>query len=148
MSFQLPELNRKETQKAVEAELEKYRIYKYLIYHARETSVTASFDDIGGGNGNLPSNPVESAAIANADEQTQREDYCNRIEEAVAQLPDIERFLIETRYMRRDADYITDLKVYNFMMDPPVSAVTYATIRWKAFYKLALTLNVEVVIGE
>ncbi|WP_267897402.1 hypothetical protein [Peribacillus glennii] len=40
MAFELPELDRKATQSAVEAELEKYRLYKYLIFEGREASIT------------------------------------------------------------------------------------------------------------
>lgn len=148
MSFQLPELDRKATQRAVESALEKYRIYRYLTYEDTETSVTASFDDIGGGNSNLPGNPTESAAIKNVDDQRYRRKYCFSIERAVSRLPKIERFLIETRYLSSDSEYITDYNVYCFEFNPPISAVTYATIRWKAFYKIALSLNIAVVKDE
>ncbi|WP_345739415.1 hypothetical protein [Virgibacillus salarius] len=53
MGFELPELDRKQTQKAVEAALEKYRIYKYLTFE-RESSTTSHIDDVGGGRSNIP----------------------------------------------------------------------------------------------
>lgn len=31
---------------------------------------------------------------------------------------------------------------------PPISEKTYAKIRWKAFYKLALNLNIAVISSE
>jgi len=41
---------------------------KYLMPEEREASVTAGFDDIGGGGSNLPSDQTGSTAIYNADE--------------------------------------------------------------------------------
>lgn len=46
--------------------------------------------------------------------------------------------------MSEEAEYITDYNVYCFKFQPPISAVTYSNIRWKAFYKLALNLNIAV----
>lgn len=43
--------------------------------------------------------------------------------------------------MSEVAEYITDHNVYNFKFQPPISHVTYGNVRWKAFYKLALNLN-------
>lgn len=145
MGFELPELDRKETQKAVEAALERYRIYKYLTFEEREASTTAYIDDIGGGGSNLPGDQTGSIATYNVDEQEKRRKYCERIERSVKRLPKMERFLIEERYMTEDAEYITDYKVYCFVFQPPISAMTYINIRWKAFYKLALNLNIAVV---
>lgn len=67
-----------------------------------------------------------------------RKNYCERLERAVKRLPRMERFLIEERYMSGDAEYINDFNVYCHRFLPPISHVKYASIRWKAFYKLAL----------
>lgn len=142
MDFELPELDRKATQAAVERELEKYRIFKHLTFEEKEVATTSKLNDVGGGNGNLISDQTGSVAIYNVDEQSVRRKYCERIERAVKRLPSMERFLIETRYMSNDAEYLTDMKVYSFKFQPPISATTYDKIRWKAFYKLALDLNI------
>ncbi|WP_077301496.1 ArpU family phage packaging/lysis transcriptional regulator [Virgibacillus pantothenticus] len=147
MSFELPELDRKATQKAVEAALEKYRIYKYLTYE-REASTTSHIDDIGGGRNNIPGDQTGSIAVHNVSEQERIRKYCERIERSVKRLPKMERFLIEERYMSEEAEYLTDYNVYCFKFQPPVSERTYAKIRWKAFYKLALNLNIAVLAGE
>lgn len=144
MSFVLPELDRKATQKAVEAALERYRLFKFLTFEEREASVTAHFDDIGGGGSNLPGDQTGSIAIFNVDEQEERRRYCERVERAVKRLPPMERFLIETRYMADDSEYITDYNVYFHKFQPPISHVTYDKIRWKSFYRLALSLNIAV----
>ncbi|CRF29094.1 Uncharacterised protein [Mycobacterium tuberculosis] len=60
----------------------------------------------------------------------------------------MERFLIEERYMCSDADYLTDYNVYQHKFQPPISENTYAKIRWRAFYKLALSLNIAIVKGK
>ena len=144
MSFELPALDRKATQAAVESELEKYRLFKYIAFEEKEASITSSFDDIGGGRPNTTSDQTGSIAVHNVDERERRRRYCERIERAVKRLPAMERFLIEERYMSIESDYITDYNVYCFKFQPPISHVTYDKIRWKAFYRLALNLNVAV----
>lgn len=57
----------------------------------------------------------------------------------------MEKFLIEERYMTEDSEYLTDYKLYSFKFQPQISERTYAKIRWKAFYKLALNLNIAVL---
>jgi len=144
MTFELPELDRKATQRAVESALERYRLFKYLTFEEREASTTSQLDSIGGGRSSLPSDQTGSIAIYNIDEQEKRKKYCDRIERSVKRLPPMERFLIEVRYMADDAEYITDYNVYFHKFKPPISAMTYDKIRWKAFYKLALNLNIAV----
>lgn len=144
MVFELPELDRKATQLAVEAELEKYRLYKYLIFEEREASISASPEIRYHGPTNQTGDQTGSIAIYNADQQRYRKDFCERIERAVCRLPKMERFLIEERYMSKDGDYLTDFNVYCHKFQPPISAMTYSKIRWKAFYRLALNLNIAI----
>lgn len=145
MNFELPELDRKGTQRAVEAALTKYRLYKTIFPEEREASTTASYDAIGGGRSNSITDQTSSIAIENADETAYRKRFCERLERAVDRLPKLEKFLIKERYMCEDAEYITDYKVYSFVFQPPISEKTYAKIRWKAFYKLALNMNIAVI---
>jgi ArpU family phage transcriptional regulator len=145
MSFELPELDRKATQEAVECDLERYRLFKYLTFEEREASITASNEVRYHGPTNVTSDQTGDIAIYNADMQKLRKDFCDRIERAVKRLPKMERFLIEERYMAEESEYLTDYQVYCFKFQPPISAVTYDKIRWKAFYKLALNLNTAVV---
>lgn len=144
MSFELPELDQKETQKEVERHLALYRLYKYLTFDEREVSITASYEERFHSNTNSTSDQTAQIAVMNANDQQQRKVFCDRLERAVKRLPPMERFLIEKRYMGEDAEYITDSNVYNFKFQPPISHVTYGNIRWKAFYKLALNLNIAV----
>jgi ArpU family phage transcriptional regulator len=144
MSFELPELDRKATQAEVEKHLANYRLLKYLTFEEREASITASSDPRYHGPTNQTSDQTGSIAIHNVDEQEKRKNYCERIERAVKRLPKMEKFLIEERYMSEDAEYLTDFNVYYHKFQPPISEKTYSKIRWKAFYKLALNLNIAV----
>ncbi|WP_428909424.1 ArpU family phage packaging/lysis transcriptional regulator [Niallia sp. Krafla_26] len=144
MDFELPELDRKETKRKLEAHLEKYRLFKYLTFEEREASTTASAEIRYHGPTNQTGDQTASAAIYNADEMERRKHFCERTERAVKHLPPMERFLIETRYMSENSDYITDYNVYCHEFKPPISAPTYDKIRWKAFYRLALNLNIAV----
>ncbi|WP_182101845.1 ArpU family phage packaging/lysis transcriptional regulator [Niallia taxi] len=144
LSFVLPEIDRKATQLAVEGELEKYRLFKYLEFEEREASVTASSEPRFHGPTNETSDQTSNIATYNVDQQAYRRNFCNRVERAVARLPKMERFLIEERYMTNESEYITDYNVYCFKFQPPISAMTYSKIRWKAFYRLALNLNIAV----
>ncbi|KMY49584.1 ArpU family phage packaging/lysis transcriptional regulator [Peribacillus loiseleuriae] len=144
MTFELPELDRKSTQAAVEVALEKYRLFKYLIFEDREASITVSSEARYHGPTNQINDQTGDIAIYNADQQKYRKEYCERLERAVSRLPKMERFLIEERYISQDGDYLTDYQVYCFKFQPPISAMTYAKIRWKAFYRVALNMNIAI----
>lgn len=144
MDFELPELDRKATKAKVEAHLEKYRLFKYLTFEEREASITASSEERFHGPTNQTSDQTASIAIHNVDQQERRKYFCERTERAVKRLPPMERFLIEARYMADDSDYLTDYNVYCHKFQPPISAMTYDKIRWKAFYRLALNLNIAI----
>lgn len=145
LDFELPELDRKATKVKVEEHLEKYRMCKYLTFEERETSLTASPEPRYHGPTNLTSDQTGSIAIYNVDEQQKRKSFCQHTEWAVKKLPKMERSLIEQRYMSEEAEYLTDYQVYNFLFQPAISEKTYSKIRWKAFYKLALNLNIVVL---
>ncbi|MDF2789237.1 MAG: hypothetical protein K0S80_2335 [Neobacillus sp.] len=143
--FELPELDRKATKVKVEEHLGKYRLFKYLTFEEREASITASPEERFHGPTNLTSDQTASIAMFNVDEQEKCKHFCLRTERAVKRLPPMERFLIEARYMAEDSEYITDQNVYCFKFQPPISWMTYDKIRWKAFYRLALNLNIAVI---
>lgn len=141
----LPDLDSKETKKAVIEAFEKYRKCKYLTFEEREAVTTPGYTERSHGPTNVTSDQTADIAIFNTDTQNARKAYCEKIERAVARLPRMERFLIERRYMAEDSDYITDQKVYNFEFKPPISWTLYKKYRWEAFYKLALYLRIHVV---
>ncbi|EIT85933.1 phage transcriptional regulator, ArpU family protein [Fictibacillus macauensis ZFHKF-1] len=141
MSFELPELDRRATQRAVESALERYRLYKFVLFEEREAAITASSEVRYHGPTNQTSDQTGDIATYNVNEQQLRTNFVDRVERAVNRLPKMERFLIEERYMCSEAEYLTDMNVYCHKFQPPISHVTYAKIRWKAFYRLALNLN-------
>ncbi|MDN4525337.1 ArpU family phage packaging/lysis transcriptional regulator [Fictibacillus fluitans] len=147
MSFELPELDRAATQAAVESALERYRLYKYVLFEEREASITASSEVRNHGPTNETSDQTGDIAIYNVNEQQERKRFIDRMERAVNRLPKMEQFLIKERYMCPEAEYLTDFNVYCHKFQPPISHPTYAKIRWKAFYRLALNLNIATTKG-
>lgn len=143
ITFELPELDRKRTQVAVEAALEKYRIFKSTLIEEREAQTIASWSDAPKGFTGTTSDQTSNIAIYNVDEPAARKAYCERIERAVSKLPRRERLLITERYLNTDCDF--DYVVFNHVFDPPIGETTYYRLKWKAFYKIALNLNIQVV---
>ncbi|GIP29659.1 ArpU family transcriptional regulator [Paenibacillus sp. J23TS9] len=134
----LPELDRRKTQTAVEALLEKYRIYKTITFEAREASMTASYTERFHGPTNVTSDQTAQIAVHNVDVPATRRAYCEMIESIVERLSEREQLVIRERYLKQDD--VFDYKVYNYILDPPVSKDTYTKVRTKAFYKMALAL--------
>ena len=140
-------LDRKATLRAVERELEKYRLFKFLEYDEREPTVTASPEPRYHGATNRVGDQTAEVAIQNVDEKEWRRVHIERIERLVSELPAKEAFLIRERYMTKDAEYITDYHVYAHVFDPPISDATFRKIRWRAVRRLALALGVAVKGG-
>ncbi|WP_277472036.1 MULTISPECIES: ArpU family phage packaging/lysis transcriptional regulator [unclassified Paenibacillus] len=146
MSFELPEFDRKATRAAVEAALEKYRIYKSTLFESREAKTTTEWSATPRSDTGVTSDQTGNIAAYNVDEPAARRAYCKRIEDAVNALPKRERILITERYLNTDCDF--DYLVYNNAFDQPIGETTYYTLKWKAFYKMALNLNIQVLKKE
>lgn len=138
MNLFLPELDRRRTQCAVEAILEKYRIYKTIMFEVREASTTASYTERFHGPTHVTSDQTAKTAIYNVDVPAARKQYCELIDSIVERLSEREQLLVLERYMKHDD--VFDYKVYNHILEPPVSKDTYTKIRTRAFYKMALAL--------
>jgi ArpU family phage transcriptional regulator len=91
MSF-LPEIDRKGTQAAVEAAMEKFRMFKFLSFEEREASTIAAWSDSPKGFTGTVSNQTANIAIYNVDNTTYRKEYCERVERVVKRMPRLERF--------------------------------------------------------
>lgn len=140
--FQLPELDRKKTQAAVEAALEKYRIFRTITFEEREAGITAGYNERFHGPTNVTSDQTAQIAVHNADVPAMRKTYCERIERIVKRLHPKERLLIEARYMKEA--YVYDYAVHNHIFNPPISRCTYDKIRRNAFYQISLALDIAV----
>lgn len=138
--FTLPELDRKRTQAAVEAAFEKYRLYKTITFDEREATTTASYSDMPRSYTGVTTDQTAQIAVHNVDMPAARRSYCERIEKVVKRLPAIEQKIIQARYM--EDDYIFDYQVYRVTLG--ISEMTYMKRRWKAFYKLALALDIAI----
>jgi len=134
----LPELDRRRTQIAIEAMLEKYRIFKTVTFEAKEAGTTYSYVERFHGPTNKITDQTASIAAYNVDVPAARRAYCACIDSVVERLETREQQLIRERYLRRDEMY--DYTIYNHVFDPPVSKDTYVKIRSRAFYKMALAL--------
>jgi ArpU family phage transcriptional regulator len=141
LSFELPELDRRATQEAVEELFEKYRMIKTIDFEEREAVITAAYEQRESQRTNVTSDQTANIAIHNVDVPAARKKFCERVERAVSRLHPKERLLIESRYMQ---DYVFDYQVHNEIFKPRISKTTYDKIRWKAFYKLALILDLPI----
>lgn len=128
----------KEVRKDIEIIFERYRKHKYytLFKDTYSINVTSQIDDVGGGKSNQTSDKVADAAIKAADEKAEAEKYVFVVEQAVDQLPDVEKEVVELRYMSKNHDYINDYTVYELNAKQQMSPNTYRKIRGRAFVNL------------
>lgn len=73
----LPEIDRERTQAAVEAALEKYRIFKFLSFEEREAATTAAWSDSPKGFTGVTTDQTSNIAIHNVDTQEHRKNFCD-----------------------------------------------------------------------
>jgi len=66
--------------------------------------------------------------------------YIKRVEAAVSSLPKQEREIITKRFMKPEANYITDKQVYEELM---ISSPSYNKIRNRALKKLEIVLGLN-----
>lgn len=125
----------------IELIFDQYRKHKYytLFKSDYNTSITSSVDEIGGGRSNQISDKVGDAAIRIADEKVEAAEFVDLVEQAVDQLPDVEKELIKLRYMSRNHNYINDYTVYEVKMF--ISAPYYYKLRERAFNSLHTMLG-------
>jgi ArpU family phage transcriptional regulator len=140
LEFILPEIDRDATKKAVEAALEKYRIFLLTLRLDQMPKVTQQYSlDVPPSNTNKFHSSTEEMAIRNADYERERSEYIKRIALAVNRLGYWERAIIIQRYMTEDED-VFDYEVYNNL---GMSERKYYRIKSRAFYKLAFALKIE-----
>jgi ArpU family phage transcriptional regulator len=144
LKFELPELDRKATQKRVEEALEKARIFKQIGYEPEEMKLTPAYTPRFHGQTNEVGSPAEDIAIKNVDVPEMMKKHVERVEWAVRRLGKKEKELITERYLIDDS--VPDYDVYNNVLH--ISERTYYRIKWRAFYKLAFALKLEVIKGN
>ncbi|AXM88477.1 MULTISPECIES: ArpU family phage packaging/lysis transcriptional regulator [unclassified Anoxybacillus] len=138
LEFMLPEIDRVATKKAVEAALEKYRIYLLTLRLDQLPKVTQSYSLVSAATNQIHSS-TENIAIRNVDYEWEREEYIRRVINVVNRLSKWERAIIIQRYMSEEDVY--DYEVYNEL---GMSERKYYRLKSRAFYKLAFALRIEV----
>ena len=142
MSF-LRDVDGEKTKKAVEAVLEKYRMYMLTVPDEHLPRVTQTYSLVPPSNTNAFYSSTESTAIKRADFERERDEYMERIHRAVNRLNKTERELIIKRYLSNEEMY--DYELYNEM---GMSESKYYRLKARAFYKLAFILRIEVYKEE
>ncbi|OME02653.1 hypothetical protein BSK54_10365 [Paenibacillus odorifer] len=138
----LPACVKQEIRNKVETELERYRMWKFFTFQEREASLTAAWSDTLKGFTGTISDQTGNIAVYNTDEPGYRQRFCERIEQAVNRLPRRERQIISDRYMQSEP--IFDYVVFNQLLDPPLSEVTYYKIKNRAMAILAMALSIQI----
>jgi ArpU family phage transcriptional regulator len=138
LEFFLAEIDREATRKAVEAALEKYRVFLLTQSLDNLPKVTQQYSLVPPSNTNKFHSSTEKTAINNADYERERSEYINRVVIAVNRLGYWERAILIRRYMTEDDVY--DYEIYN---DLRMSERKYYRIKSRAFYKLAFALKLE-----
>lgn len=138
LEFMLPEIDRVATKKAVEAALEKYRIYLLTLRLDQLPKVTQGYSLVLAVTNQFHSS-TEKIAIRNVDYEWEREEYIRRVINAVNRLSKWERAIIIQRYMSEEDVY--DYEVYHEL---GMSERKYYRLKSRAFYKLAFALKIEV----
>lgn len=139
----LMEINREETRRKVESELERARIYKQVGFVRKETAVTPSYEPRFHGATNVTSNQVENTAIYNVDTENRLKQAYDRVNIAMRGLKRMERDIINMRYL--DDEDVLDFNVYNELA---LSERSYYRRKSRALYKLAFAMNLEVYVAD
>lgn len=131
------------TKEAVEAALEKYRMYMLTVPDEYLPRVTQTYSLVPPSNTNAFHSSTEDVAIKKADFERERDEYMERIRRVVNRLNKTERELIIKRYLSNEEMY--DYELYNEM---GMSESKYYRLKARAFYKLAFILRIEVYKEE
>jgi ArpU family phage transcriptional regulator len=137
--FILPEIDREKTKEAVEAALEKYRMFLLSIPEEKVPKITASYSLQPPAFTNEFHSPIEDMVIDKVDLEVEREKYIEWIRKGINKLQYKEREMIIKRYLEDEESY--DYELYNQM---GMSERKFYRLKARAFYKLAFALKIEV----
>jgi len=141
LTFNLPEIDREATKKAVEGMLEKARLYKQIGFIRREIKSTPSYEPRFHGNTYTVSKQTESISVWNVDAEQKMIDIVKKVDRAVDRLNRKERDIIIKRYLDNDESYD-----YILCNELGMSERSYRRVKARAIYKLAFMLRLEVMI--
>jgi ArpU family phage transcriptional regulator len=136
----LPKINEKETKKALERALYKYRDYLITLPLFLMPKVTPSYSIIPPTTTNGFHSSTEDAALERIEYEHERNAYLSEIHEAVNTLKDDERQIIIKKYLlHNEIGYDREI-----MMDLGVGKTKYYQIKGEATLRLAFALKIEV----
>jgi ArpU family phage transcriptional regulator len=137
--FNLPEIDRTGTRKAVESSLERYQMYLLMDPEDNEPNITSELKLVPVAPSNQFHSSTEDAALRKIDQEIKKAEYIKKIQKAVNRLSYSERAVMINRYLIEDEVY--DYEIYNKL---GFSETKYYRIKARAFYKLAFILRIEV----
>lgn len=138
----LAKIDNKATQKAVEAILEKYRIMCYAHMDI-VPAVTPAYKLTPPTTTNAFHSTTEDAAINNVDYEMHKRKFIDNLMRAINKLTYQERRVIVVKYMGEE-----ELFNYEASIQLGMSERSFYRIRNRAFYKIALSMQVEVYEEE
>lgn len=139
LSFQLPEIDREATRKAVEGILEQTRLYKQIGFIRRGMKSTPSYEPRLHAQTNYVGKQAEDVAIWNVDTEKRMTETIEKVDRAVNRLSKREKKIIQMRYFEDEDVY--DYTVYNEL---GYSERQYYRIKSRVFYKIAFMLKIEI----
>lgn len=137
------EINREETRKRTEEELEKARVYSKVGIVRREIKNTPSYEPREYQGTNAISKPCEDVAIHNAQREMDLKQAFERVEKGLRALKRMERQIIEMRYLDDE-----DANDYNVYSELHLSERSYYRRKSGALYKMAFAMGLEVYIAD
>jgi ArpU family phage transcriptional regulator len=136
----LPKINEKETKKALEKALYKYRDYLITLPLFLMPNVTPSYSIIPPTTTNAFHSSTEDAALERIIYENERDTYLSWIHEAVNTLKEDERQIIIKKYLlHNEIGYDREI-----MMDISVGKTKYYQIKGEAILRLAFALKIEI----
>ncbi|GIO83485.1 ArpU family transcriptional regulator [Paenibacillus faecis] len=137
------EINREETRKRTEEELEKARVYSKVGIVRREIKNTPSYEPREHQGTNAINKPCEDVAIYNAQREIDLKQAYERVEKGLRALKRVERQIIEMRYLDDE-----DVNDYNVYMELHLSERSYYRRKSGALYKMAFAMGLEVYVVD
>lgn len=143
MMLEIPAVDRVATRRRVEDELERVRLYRKIGIIRREVSTTVRYEARMHGPTNKVGKVTENTAVWNVDREADLERRSMLLDKALSCLGEMERELIARRYLESE-----DMFDYLICGELGISERKYRRVKAAALYKLALALNLEVLMEE
>lgn len=139
----LMEIDREETRRRTEQELERARQYKQVGFVRKEIKITPGYTPMENQRTNAISKPCEDAAIYNVDGEQRMKLAYDRVQAGLNALKRIERRIIQMRYLDNEDEL--DFSVYN---EIGLSERSYYRRKSGALYKMAFAMGLEVYAAD